>query len=1059
MKIDAKPLENLCSLGSIPKDGETVDCSDCGRTCDRLTVQLCRARGPNPQPAVKAERPEPVASGGCCGQSPTLAKVQRPGWFRKATTFAGSMLKYVTDGRQDRSPEEQATNLAICSTCPLLGKDGSCDGCGCVISEKVKMRLEACPAGKWFEDVRPTKPIADPVRNLLHCCLPVESSKMWRWNLDQLANRQNVFNGKRVLAIIEEPSEVDIEHKTRKLIKGRQIKTVSASEVLAYCDKIGLRFDAVQTFVNNPRLGEVVAFKWLLDQVQSLDPNEITFYCHSKGVTRFDGEDNAERWAERMYRACLDDMQSAERALEQFAFAGAFLRKTPLGRSTHHFSGTFFWGRNATWFNRPEWTKIDQEYYGTESYPGGLVKRDEMACLAHDNAGNIYSDDEWSGRLAREIEVWEGARMGERVSAAIIITCGPGYDRWVRDAIQSAVEQEGFPEIVCVFDKCEPISDLPGRVKPLRVDHGSVQLARRAGAAATTGEVLFFLDADNAYSGKRFVIDAVQQLRAASAIDKRVAGLSVDIEYHDMAWKPKGHTLVTPDWDRERFDRENFLDASVPVWRHALEASWHTTQGNGSHEDYHTWRQLVLDGWTFSKGKGLTLRYRFCPDSSSSQPGQGNYAARYRLHEQPLTMFVPLSGRSWAWPAMRDWLAEFAATDRGKSIRLVLADTSGDDQFGAMIRRDAGELPFEEVRVYRQSVASPGLADADRFKHERAVQLACARIYNRFAQECQTHLALIIEDDILPQLSGEETLRKMIDGMGEHHVGMSGVYHDRRNGGVNSWSSANGKQVQRLTTAQVDAAGEGYLPIKGTGFGCLLIRRETLRAAPLALPPGELWYDPCFFNAVLTGQKKLALACGVRCDHREPSKPGGEREFNIDWFTRGVDQWEQHALPLAGRPLQLLEVGSYEGRSACWMADNLLSHPESRLLCIDAGIGVGSREQLQQLRANLDTLPNRGQIELRIGSSFEVLPTLKPDSYDVIYIDGSHLGGDTIRDLCNAWPLLKSGGLMYIDDYQFEENGIEPREWAGPAIDYWLDLRGSEIEVLHVGWQVVIRRA
>lgn len=134
-----------------------------------------------------------------------------------------------------------------------------------------------------------------------------------------------------------------------------------------------------------------------------------------------------------------------------------------------------------------------------------------------------------------------------------------------------------------------------------------------------------------------------------------------------------------------------------------------------------------------------------------------------------------------------------------------------------------------------------------------------------------------------------------------------------------------------------------------------------------------------------------------------------------------------------------------------------MTNPDARLTCIDAGSGVGFSQQLDQLRTNLDTLPNRNQVDLRIGSSFEILPTLT-DSYDLIYIDGSHLGGDTIRDLCNAWPLLRAGGLMFVDDYQFEEDGVPPREWAGPAIDYWLSLRGDDVDVLHLGYQMVCRR-
>lgn len=868
---------------------------------------------------------------------------------------------------------------------------------------------------------------ADAIRHVIGHLYPLAKNDTWRWNLDQLAKHLGQSNGRRIISIALDS------------------KTVPRDVVEQACSALGLEM----RFVDNSHLGEVASFVPLVEALGDAlhDPRSIVYYWHGKGVS-YDPATPKGRavraWTQLMWDELFGDQVAVDAALSTAAITGVIRQKWPR-TNDWHYAGTFFAWRPSVMLGR-NWTSMVPTRYGVERWPGTVFTLAESSCLTVDEL-DVSPTCLYQRLPAR----------AEAVDAAIIITCGPGYDRWVRDAIASAIAQEGRPEIVCVFDRCEPI-DLPPRVRPVVVDHGSVQLARRAGLAATTGEVICFLDADNAYDSPSFVRRACEQLRAESARDKRVAGLAIGIEYFDHEWKKKRglpNALIATPWDRAAFLSANCLDASVPVLRHALEASWNTISPNGSHEDYHMWRQLVLDGWTFQPGTQLKLKYRMCPGSSTSQSG-GNYAEKCRLHDQSVTLFVPLSGRAWAWPSLHSWLTELAKSERGRSVRLVLCDTSGDDRFHSTIRREAIELPFEEVRIYRQSVAVPGLADQDRKANERAVQLACSRIYNRFAQECSTPLALIIEDDILPQLSGEATLRALIDGLDEHTIGVSGVYYDRRTGEVNSWTSASGSRVKRVAAGAV-AGSEGYLPIKGTGFGCLLIRSDVLRSAPLGLPPGEHWYDPCFFKAVLTGTRKLRLACGVTCDHRSRPEPGGAREYRVDWFSRGISQWEQFAAPLAGQPVQLLEVGSFEGMSACWMADNLMTNPDARLTCIDAGSGVGFSQQLDQLRTNLDTLPNRNQVDLRIGSSFEILPTLT-DSYDLIYIDGSHLGGDTIRDLCNAWPLLRAGGLMFVDDYQFEEDGVPPREWAGPAIDYWLSLRGDDVDVLHLGYQMVCRR-
>jgi len=415
--MTAGPLLNQCTgLGIIPAPGETVDCSSCGRTCDARMVRLCRARGPNPQPAEKAERATPVASGGCCGQAPKPAKVQRPGWFKKATTYANALAKYVVDGRQERSPEEQAANLAICSTCPLMGKDGSCDGCGCVVAEKVKMRLEACPAGKWFEDVRPAKPIGEPVRNLIYHLLPTTLHDGWKRNLDELARRWSVFNGRKYLSVVTCNGGIN---NTRN---GAALQTVPSLDVMAYCEHLGIEWTEVRQVVNNGKLGEVASLPWLLDAVLNDDPNEVTFYGHSKGTSRPQGA-TLDHWRDSMYQYCLDDISSVQRALERFSCAASLLRNDPMSANNWHASGTFFWFRNNELWAK-DWRRIQQSYHGVEAYLGDHFKRHEVAALAHPNVGNLYVQAEWD-RHKRASEVWDAARAIQPEPVVIASTPEP----------------------------------------------------------------------------------------------------------------------------------------------------------------------------------------------------------------------------------------------------------------------------------------------------------------------------------------------------------------------------------------------------------------------------------------------------------------------------------------------------------------------------------------------------------------------------------------------------------------------------------------------------------
>jgi hypothetical protein len=93
-----------------------------------------------------------------------------------------------------------------------------------------------------------------------------------------------------------------------------------------------------------------------------------------------------------------------------------------------------------------------------------------------------------------------------------------------------------------------------------------------------------------------------------------------------------------------------------------------------------------------------------------------------------------------------------------------------------------------------------------------------------------------------------------------------------------------------------------------------------------------------------------------------------------------------------------------------------------------------------------------------------VLRELDPESYDVIYVDGSHTADDVLEDMVLAWPLLKVGGLMILDDYGWdgaENAGGRPMpEDLLPkiAIDAFLSTYRNFVQVVFKDYQVALRR-
>lgn len=185
-----------------------------------------------------------------------------------------------------------------------------------------------------------------------------------------------------------------------------------------------------------------------------------------------------------------------------------------------------------------------------------------------------------------------------------------------------------------------------------------------------------------------------------------------------------------------------------------------------------------------------------------------------------------------------------------------------------------------------------------------------------------------------------------------------------------------------------------------------------------------------------------------------------EPTFSQDWSRHFVANAGKHLAPLAGTPLHYLEIGVFEGRSALWMLANVLTHPDSRMVGVDAWPVEGDPFE-ERARANLAVAGER--VELRKGPSDRVLrePRFERESFDIIYIDGDHTAFGALSDSVLAWPLLKVGGLCIWDDYGWKRAPWKraPRhERPADAIDAFLKALHGKHELLFRNYQVGVRK-
>jgi predicted O-methyltransferase YrrM len=200
-----------------------------------------------------------------------------------------------------------------------------------------------------------------------------------------------------------------------------------------------------------------------------------------------------------------------------------------------------------------------------------------------------------------------------------------------------------------------------------------------------------------------------------------------------------------------------------------------------------------------------------------------------------------------------------------------------------------------------------------------------------------------------------------------------------------------------------------------------------------------------------------------------PTFPVAQYQFANTWFEDTAKEvWEQ-LIPQI-KPKRILEIGSYEGASACYLIEKLAFEDRIELHCIDTwegGIEHGARGSakvdmtaverrfLHNTRLASDRVS--GNLELQVHKGFsdiqlsKLLAEEKRNYFDFIYIDGSHAAPDVLCDAILSFRLLRVGGLMAFDDYLWSEPspyGVDPIRCPKPAIDSFTNIYCRKVQVL-----------
>ncbi|MEW5861655.1 MAG: class I SAM-dependent methyltransferase [Cyanobacteriota bacterium] len=190
-------------------------------------------------------------------------------------------------------------------------------------------------------------------------------------------------------------------------------------------------------------------------------------------------------------------------------------------------------------------------------------------------------------------------------------------------------------------------------------------------------------------------------------------------------------------------------------------------------------------------------------------------------------------------------------------------------------------------------------------------------------------------------------------------------------------------------------------------------------------------------------------------------------QFSTDWFSRNLDILNDHLKPLSKIPgLNILEIGSWEGRSTCWFLEKILIESSSRITCIDTFAGSLEHQRydfgyISSIEGRFDFNISRTgaaeKVRKIVGKSQQILRSLPFYFYDFVYIDGSHLASDVLEDAVLSWALVKVGGMIIFDDYDFTfaDNLLQNPK---VAIDAFVAAFSSKIKLIHKSHKILLKK-
>lgn len=159
-----------------------------------------------------------------------------------------------------------------------------------------------------------------------------------------------------------------------------------------------------------------------------------------------------------------------------------------------------------------------------------------------------------------------------------------------------------------------------------------------------------------------------------------------------------------------------------------------------------------------------------------------------------------------------------------------------------------------------------------------------------------------------------------------------------------------------------------------------------------------------------------------------------------DWLSPRIPHWQNMLASLRGKTgLRCLEIGCFEGRTSCWLLENILTANDASITCVDLfeltpqfleetrrqGMSIPSDLSME---TSFDTAVNdvKNKVEKHKGDAKSILQQLAKKQYDLIILDASQKSRDVLTYAIHSFDLLPMHGLLCLCMPTFTEPSLDP---------------------------------